>query len=241
VDCEGNVNLIRAARAAHVGRFVLLSMHDARPDHPMELARMKHAAEEALRASPLDWTIVRPYPFMELWVSLIGASIAEKGKATVFGDGHNPISFNSVQDVAGFVELALVEPNLVGAVLDIGGPDSVTFNQLVERIGGALGRKTAVTHVPLPAMRVAQALLRPLRPGVAGMMQAGIALATTTMTFDVAELHRRFPQVQLTTIAQVIAEQYAGVRSGSGVETRGRRFEALSSRELAKSDDNAGG
>src|SRR6266566_7557660 len=66
VDYEGNLNLIKAAEAAGVPRFVLVSMYGASADHSMELARMKYHAEEALRASRLDWVIVRPNPFMEL-------------------------------------------------------------------------------------------------------------------------------------------------------------------------------
>src|ERR1700682_4983106 len=42
VDYEGNLNLITAAEAAGVRRFVLLSMYGAAADHPMELARMKY-------------------------------------------------------------------------------------------------------------------------------------------------------------------------------------------------------
>ncbi len=59
VDYEGNLNLIRAAEAAGVRRFVLVSIHGATADHAMELWRMKYRAEEALRASRLDWVIVR--------------------------------------------------------------------------------------------------------------------------------------------------------------------------------------
>src|SRR5260370_17223129 len=66
VDFEGNRNLIRVAEAAGVDRFVLLSMRGAAAGHPMELARMKHRAGGALRASRLTWTIVPPPPFIYL-------------------------------------------------------------------------------------------------------------------------------------------------------------------------------
>src|SRR5258708_19607366 len=84
VDFEGNRNLIRVAEAAGVDRFVLLSMRGAAAGHPMELARMKHRAEEALRASRLTWTIVRPTPFMELWAGIVGGPIETRIKTTLF-------------------------------------------------------------------------------------------------------------------------------------------------------------
>ena len=52
--------LIDAAVAAGVDHFVLVSIHGASADHPIELFRMKAAAEARLKASGLSWTIVRP-------------------------------------------------------------------------------------------------------------------------------------------------------------------------------------
>lgn len=78
--------------------------------------------------SRLDWTIVLPAPFMELWVGIVGDPIAKAGKTIVFGRGNNPINFISARDVATFVELALVDPDLSRVALDIGGPDDITFN-----------------------------------------------------------------------------------------------------------------
>jgi uncharacterized protein YbjT (DUF2867 family) len=217
VDFEGNVNLIQAAESAHVRRFVLLSMHDARADHPLQLARLKCRAEEAVRASRLDWTIVRPTAFMALWAGIVGDPIVNRGKTMVFGKGDNPINFIAECDVAHFVELAIFDPDLNGAVLEIGGPDDVTFNQLVQQIVVAAGRKAAVKHVPLPVMRVAQLLLKPIKPDIAAMIRAGVAMDTMNMRFDATALQRRFPQVQLTPLATVVDLQLASHRGHTQV------------------------
>jgi uncharacterized protein YbjT (DUF2867 family) len=209
VDYEGNLNLIRAAEAAGVRRFVLLSMYGAAADHPMELARMKYRAEEALRASRLDWVIVRPNAFMELWAEIAGGPIVKEGKATVFGRGDNPINFNSVKDVAHFIELAIFDPGLSRTILEIGGPENLTFNQLVGQIERAAGRKAVVKHVPLPMMRLLSLVMRPFKPDLAGMIGAGIAFDTIDMTFDASDLRRRFPQIELTRLADVLGPQRA--------------------------------
>src|SRR5579859_1859176 len=93
VDQEGNFNLIAEAEAAGVTRFILVSIHGASADHPMELYRAKFAAERRLQESALDWTIIRPTVFMELWAGIVGGSLAKGGVATVFGRGDNPINF----------------------------------------------------------------------------------------------------------------------------------------------------
>jgi uncharacterized protein YbjT (DUF2867 family) len=218
VDYLGNLNLIRAAEAAGVRRFVLVSIHGATTDHGVELWRMKHRAEEALRASRLDWVVVRPNAFMELWAEIVGAPIFKDGKATVFGRGDNPINFNSAKDVARFVELALFDPGLSRTILSIGGPENLTLNQLVGQVERAAGRKAAVKHVPLPMMRLMSLVMRPLKPDVAAMIQGGIAFDTVDMTFDAADLRRRFPQIELTRIADVLARQGVATTAPTSVE-----------------------
>jgi NADH dehydrogenase len=219
VDYEGNLNLIRAAEAAGVRRFVLVSIHAATADHAMELWRMKHRAEEALQASKLDWVIVRPNAFMELWAEIVGEPIFKNGKATVFGRGDNPINFNSAVDVARFVELALFGPGLSRTILSVGGPENLTLNQLVGQIERAAGRKAAVKHVPVPMMRLMSLVMRPLKPDVAAMIQGGIAFDTVDMTFDAADLRRRFPQIELTRMADVLARQGAATAAPTSAES----------------------
>jgi uncharacterized protein YbjT (DUF2867 family) len=175
----------------------------------MELWRMKHRAEEALQASGLDWVIVRPNAFMELWAEIVGEPIFKNGKATVFGRGDNPINFNSAVDVARFVELALFDPGLSRTILSVGGPENLTLNQLVGQIERAAGRQAGVKHVPVQMMRLMSLVMRPLKPDVAATIQGGIAFDTVDMTFDAGDLRRRFPQIELTRMADVLARQGA--------------------------------
>lgn len=204
VDLEGNVNLIHAAESAGVSRFILLSMHRAAPDHPMLLLRMKHAAEEALRASSLEWTIVRPTVFMELWAGLIGDPILKAGRTTLFGRGDNPVNFVSVRDVARVVASALEEPGLSCQAIDAGGPENLTFRQVVAIFEGGLHKRVSVRHVPIGVMRLARLMLNPFRPDIAGMIEAGLVTDTVDMTCDPAPLARMFPGLDLTRMADVV-------------------------------------
>lgn len=208
VDWRGNRNLFRAASAAGAEHVVLMSAVGAAPDHPMELFRMKHRAEEELRASGLSWTIVRATAFMETWANLVGAPLLTTGKTLVFGRGRNPINFVSAADVARFVELAVVDPALRGAVLEVGGPENLTFRQVVATFEREAGRRGTTRHVPLPLMRVASALLRPINPVVAGQIRAGVVMDTTDWTFDGGDRARRYPSIPLTTLAEVVRRDH---------------------------------
>jgi hypothetical protein len=56
-------------------------------------------------------------------------------------------------------------------------------------------------------MRLMSLVMRPLKPDVAEMIQGGIAFDTVDMTFDTSDLRRRFPQIELTEIADVVDRQ----------------------------------
>jgi hypothetical protein len=98
IDRDATIAVIERAAASGVGHIVLVSAHGAAPDHPMSLHRAKFAAERALKASALNassltWTIIRPTPFLETWTGIIGAHVADRRQAVVFGRGENPIDF----------------------------------------------------------------------------------------------------------------------------------------------------
>jgi uncharacterized protein YbjT (DUF2867 family) len=209
VDLHGNENLVAAAEAAEVKHFILVSMHGARPDHPLELYRAKFFAEERLRKSQLAWTIIRPTVFMELWAGIVGDSLIKNGKATVFGRGDNPINLVSVRDVARFVEMAVVDPRLRGATLDVGGPENLTLNDVVETLAATSGRPATARHISLTALRVGSLLMRPLKPDLAGLIRAAILMDTSDMSLDPGELAAGYPEIELTHLADVVRGKYA--------------------------------
>jgi NADH dehydrogenase len=168
VDRDGNANLIAGAASAGAD-VVLLSIVGASAASPMEVFRAKHETEQQLRASGVGWTIVRATAFVELWAEIMA-------KPIVFGRGDNPINFVSVGDVAAVVERAATDTSGRGQVLEIGGPQNVTFNELAALLQELRGRRGKIRHVP-------RWLLSAMAP-FARQAQAAIAMDTIDMTFD---------------------------------------------------------
>jgi uncharacterized protein YbjT (DUF2867 family) len=180
IDHEGNGHVIDAAAAAGAD-VVLVSVVGATASHPLELFRAKYAAEQHLRASTARWTIVRATAFLEMWAEILG-------KGIVFGRGDNPINFVSVHDVAAVVELAVVDRSLRGQVIDVGGPDNLTFNQLAAELRHVTGRSRKVRHVP-------RWVLRAISP-VARQPAAALVMDTVDLTF--APSPTAVPELRLT-------------------------------------------
>jgi uncharacterized protein YbjT (DUF2867 family) len=209
IDRDGNRNLIRAAREAGVEQLVLVSVRDASPDHPMDLMRMKYAAEEDLKASGLAWTIIRPAAYMETWCEVLGRPLREKGKTRVFGGGSNPINWVSSSDVARFIDLALADPALRGQTIEVGGPENLTLTEFVEVFRSETAASGAVGHVPLAGMRVGAFVMRLVNPALARVMQAGILMETQPQAFDASPTRRRHPSIPLTSLAEVVRRDFA--------------------------------
>jgi len=229
IDRDANRSLIQAAAAAGVEHMVLVSVLGAAPDHPMSLHRAKYAAEQALRASGLAWTIIRPAAYLETWIAIIGAKLADGGQALVFGPGRNPVNFVSAHDVAAVAAVAVHDPSLQGQVLEVGGPENLTFTQLAERLIAASGQPGRTRHLPLPMLRAMSVLARPLAPMFARQAQAAVVMNTTDMTVDVAAIRDRCPTIPATTLDEVLRRQPPLEPPDARGAAQGRRGNPVSS------------
>lgn len=133
VDRDLQIALIDAARAAAVQHFVLLSAICVQKPR-LAFQHAKLAAEAALRASGLRYSIVRPTAYFK---SLSGqvARVRAGKPFLIFGDGRltacTPIGD---ADLAGYLVGCLTDPSRADRVLPIGGPQPA----LTAREQGAL-------------------------------------------------------------------------------------------------------
>lgn len=167
VDRDGNAHLVAAAKDAHAA-IVLVSVVGAAPDSPMELLRCKYAAEQTLQRSGQPATIVRATAFAELWAEIVGHGI-------VFGRGDNPINFVSVHDVADVVTRVVLDRSRAWSIVEVGGPQDWSLNELTALVREVRGRPRRVWHVP-------RSLLRALAP-LHRQPRAALTMDTTDMTF----------------------------------------------------------
>jgi len=207
IDRDANLALIQAAATAGVEHLVLVSGFGVAADHPMSLYRAKFAAEQALRASGLRWTIIRPTSYLETWIGVTGAKLADNGQALVFGPGRNPINFVAAEDVAVAIDLAIHDQSLRGQSLDVAGPENLTFTQIADQLIAASGRPGRTRHIPLPMLRAMSVLGRPAAPSFARQAHAAVMMNTADMTVDVSAIRDRLPTVPATTLHDLLTRQ----------------------------------
>ena len=176
VDRVAGIGLIDAARQAGA-RFLYVSALGASPDHSLSLLRAKYAAEQHLIATDLDWTILRPATYLEVWLEIVRGKLDTGGPGLVLGPGENPINFVSIQDVAAVVEHCLVDPTTIHQVIDVAGPQNLTLLDLARAQGA-----DKIKHVPLGALRALQHLAKPIAPAFARQAAMAVQLNTSDMT-----------------------------------------------------------
>ncbi|GAA1864643.1 hypothetical protein GCM10009715_09750 [Paeniglutamicibacter psychrophenolicus] len=155
VDQHGNANLIDAATGAGVGRFVFISALGADPHHPMPLLQAKGETEQRLRQGTLDWTVLQPDFYMDMLpMAVIGAPALSGGTVTLVGEGRRRHSIIAMKDVAGYAVAAFARPESIGRVLRLGGPEAVSWRDVLDSFERHLGREVPVRFVapgqPLP-------------------------------------------------------------------------------------------
>jgi uncharacterized protein YbjT (DUF2867 family) len=208
IDRGGNRNLVLAGRSSGVESVVLLSADAAAPDHPMDLMRMKYAAEQDLKGSGLGWTIIRPTAFMETWCEVLGRPLLETGATKVFGRGENPVNFVAASDVARLVELAVVDSGLRGETIGAYGPQNLTTSQFVDVFQSTTGATGKVGHIPPAAMRVAAVLMPMIYPAIGRQIRAGLVMDRAAMARDDSEFRHCYPTIPVTNLAEVVIRDY---------------------------------
>lgn len=159
---RGTQNVLAAGQAEGVQRFAHMSALGTRPNAPARYHQTKWAAEEEVRHSGLAYSIFRPsliFGARDHFVNLFARMTRFSPVLPVMGDGRARFQPVAVDTVAVAFANCLTEPASVGLTLDLCGPDTLTFNQILQEILRALGRRRALLHIPLPLARVQASLL----------------------------------------------------------------------------------
>lgn len=195
VDLEGQLNLISAAKANSVGRFVLISFPEAGNEFALQTA--KRRVEEQLKLSELNYTILQPTFFIEVWLSPALGFDAANAKAQIYGSGENKISWISYKDVAKFAVASLDNPKAENTVVKLGGPQALSPLEVVKIFEEMQGREFVVQRVPEEALKAQKAAAcDPLTQSFAGLM----LYYAKGNVIDMRETLQKFP-VQLSSVA----------------------------------------
>ena len=230
VDRRGTVNLLAAICDAYgrptagqdmrrfptgTPRFIYMSGVSVSPDSPYSWDQAKWQAEEAIRGSGLEWTIVRSswaYGRDDAALNRILHYSDHLPFVPIFGDGREPLTPTYVEDIGRFFTLLVAHPDESRDTLfALGSPDMVTLNQFLHLALRAMGRIRPILHIPKPLGRLQGAVMynfpgRPLSPAAVDF----VAQAGAVTGKDRELLAERFPQFRATPVREGLASYLGG-------------------------------
>jgi NADH dehydrogenase len=203
VDRDGQLTLVRAAADAGVRRFVYVSAAPSRANCPF--LRYKREVESAVRQSGMEWVILQPTAFMDVWLSPLMGWDIEKGRARLLGRGDTRTSFIHVGDVAAFAVLAATRGELVNRVVPLGGPEALSGLDVVGICQQVTGQTFEVQRVPRAVLAAVSLLLRPIDTRTSSLLAMGAAAAKHGDAIDMTPLLGEFP-VRLTSVREYVED-----------------------------------
>lgn len=158
VNTEGTRNVLRAAVAADVRRFVHLGALGVADEPDLHYGSSKARAMALVRESGLDWTILSPSllfgprdGFFNILADLVRMS---PGVVPITGRGTARFQPLAIGDLARVAVLVLDDPATVGREYLLGGPRAWTYRELMEEVLRGMGRRRALVPMPVALIRL---------------------------------------------------------------------------------------
>jgi len=157
VNVTGTRRVVAAAERAGVRRLVHQSVLGATDDHRHAYLSSKWRAEEAVRASAVDWVILRPSLLFgpgDGFFGLVRTTLRwwSPGIVVVPGRGDTRFQPLSVEDMAVAIERSIVDPERVKTTLELGGPRWMTYREILDAVMAATGMHRWKLGMPVPLL-----------------------------------------------------------------------------------------
>ena len=167
---RGAEAVAEAAKRAGVRRFLLMSANGIdSAETPYQTTKLR--AEAMIRESGLDYTIFRPSIVFgdprgkmefatQLYQDMVRIPLPAVGFHTGLTPAHGEVLMSPVhvRDVADAFVNALGDDSAIGKGFVLGGPEVVSWPQMVQRIATAVGRKKLILPMPIGLMKLGATL-----------------------------------------------------------------------------------
>jgi uncharacterized protein YbjT (DUF2867 family) len=215
VDWEGKVNLIQAAQAAQVKRFIFFSIlnADRYPDVP--LMEIKRCTELFLAESGLNYTTLQLCGFLQGLIGQYAIPILDDQPIWVTGQTA-PIAYMDTQDIAKFAVRALEVPETENKTFPVVGTRAWNADEIIQLCERLSGKNARVTRPPLALLRTVQRVARFFQWGqdIADRLAFAEVLATgQPLTASMDETYETFgidPE-ETTTLEAYLREYFSRI------------------------------
>lgn len=144
VDHLGNRALLEDAIACGIRKFIYISVFNAEKMMGSDIVKAHELFVMDLKASGLPYTVIRPTAYFSDMGMFF--NMARSGHIYLFGDGSN--RFNPIHG-ADLAKVCADAAERNETEIDVGGPETFTYNETNIMAFNTLGIKPSITHVPM--------------------------------------------------------------------------------------------
>jgi NADH dehydrogenase len=166
IDIRGTQNVVAAAADASVKRIFYVSHLGADRASAYPVFKAKAIAEEYIRRSGIDFTILRTAIVFGMNDGFT-TGLAQLMSFIPFsffvpGDGETLLQPLWVEDLATCMAWALEDENTINQLYELGGPEYLTFNQIARAVMDNIGLQRRLLHLRPPYLRAITVFLENL-------------------------------------------------------------------------------
>jgi NADH dehydrogenase len=157
VHVRGTASVVAAATAAGARRLAFLSFLRARPGRGSPYHESKWQAEELVRASGLDYTVLKCgviYGRGDHMLDHLSHALHTFPVFALVGRRPRPVAPVAVEEVARVLEASLIEGRLARRTVAVLGPEVLTLDEAVRRVAALVGRNPLYFPLPVAAHRL---------------------------------------------------------------------------------------
>jgi NADH dehydrogenase len=156
VHFEGTANVVEEAAVAGVKHFIYVSALGADIDSPFPYAKTKAQAEAEIKSSGIPFTIIRPSLVIGPGGGFVGKMLDLVNFPGPFmpvpGSGETMFQPIFVDDLVQCIVSTIDNPDAIGKTYEIGGPEHLSYNDLLRILTEVTGKRKRLLHVPMGVM-----------------------------------------------------------------------------------------
>ena len=152
INRHGVANVVAAAKEARVKRFVLVSAIGATNNRSYPYLYSKWQGEQEVAGSGLPYTIVQSsimFGTGDEFLNIIAGMVKVAPIVPVVGSGRNRLQPIAAEDVAKCIAITVGRDDLQSKTFELGGPEQLSYNEIVAIVARALGKRPLRFHLPV--------------------------------------------------------------------------------------------
>ena len=156
INRQGTEMVAQAAMEEGVKRLVHMSAIGAQDNQDCPYLYSKWQGEQAVINSGMTYTIFRPsiqFGVGDEFINTLAGVIKAFPVVPVVGSGNVRLQPISVEEVGAMVSLVVDDPHFNDRTIEIGGPDHLTYDEILDIIRRTLKVRRLKVHLPLPMMK----------------------------------------------------------------------------------------